>query len=148
MSSPTWGTPTAGSTTRPDPVRSRSGRVLAPVCQRPAAHRRHTAMTEKIPPPSGQATVVLDIGPGVGALILHTPAELDGLEIEISRSDIPDAVRTHSQVRERRTGASVRYAAVYPDLAAGEYTLWRDEVTPLAEVSISGGAITNCQWPA
>jgi hypothetical protein len=105
-------------------------------------------MTEKIPPPSGLGTVVLDIGPGIGALILHTPAELDGLEIEISRSDIPDAVRTHSQVRERRTGASVRYAAVYPDLAAGDYTLWRDEVTPLAEVSISGGAITNCRWPA
>ncbi|MGH3160093.1 MAG: hypothetical protein ACRDNF_26455 [Streptosporangiaceae bacterium] len=105
-------------------------------------------MTEKIPPPSGLGTVVLDIGPGIGALILHTPAELDGREIEISRSDVPSAVRTHSQVRERRTGASVRYAAVYPDLAAGDYTLWRDELTPLTEVSIAGGAITTCRWPA
>jgi hypothetical protein len=104
-------------------------------------------MTEKIPPPSGLGTVVLNLGPGIGALVLHTPADLDGREIEISRSDVPSPVRTHSQVRERRTGASVRYAAVYPDLAAGDYTLWRDEATPLAEISIASGAITSYRWP-
>jgi hypothetical protein len=104
-------------------------------------------MTETIPPPSGHGTVVLDIGAGTGALILHTPATLDGHEIEISR-DVPGAVRTHSQVRERRTGRAVRYAAVYPALPAGEYTIWRDAATPLTTVTISGGGITSCHWAA
>jgi hypothetical protein len=104
-------------------------------------------MTEKTLPPSGHGTVVLDIGADTGALVLHTPAELDGREIEISRTGVPGAVRTHSQVRERRTGVSVRYAAVYPDLAAGDYTIWRDAVTPLTEITIAGGRITTCHWP-
>lgn len=105
-------------------------------------------MTEIIPGPSGSGTVLLDLGADTGALILHTPADLDGLEIEISRSDAPDVARTHSQVRERRSGASVSYAAVYPDLPAGEYTIWRDPTTPAATATITGGRITGCQWPA
>ena len=105
-------------------------------------------MTEKTLPPSGLGTVVLDLGASIGALVLHTPAELDQREIEISRIDVPGAARTHSQVRERRTGVSVRYAAVYPELAAGDYTIWRDEVTPLTQITIAGGRITTCHWPA
>ena len=37
--------------------------------------------------PSGPGTVVLDLGAGVGALVLYTPPDLDGREIEISRDD-------------------------------------------------------------
>jgi hypothetical protein len=103
-------------------------------------------MTEIIPAPSGHGTVVLDIGAGTGALVLHTPAGLDGQEIEISRN-VPAAVRTHSQVRERRTGHSIRYAAVYPGLPAGEYTVWRDAATALAQVTIAEGSVTECRWP-
>ena len=36
--------------------------------------------------PSGPGTVVMELGAGVGALILYTPAGLDGEEIEISRA--------------------------------------------------------------
>ena len=46
-------------------------------------------MTETIPAPSGTGTVLLDIGADTGALILHAPAELNGVEIEIS----PNGVR-------------------------------------------------------
>ncbi len=56
-------------------------------------------MTEPVLGPSGSGSVVLNVGPGVGALVLHTGADLDGHEIEISRHDIPAARRTHSQVR-------------------------------------------------
>jgi 16S rRNA A1518/A1519 N6-dimethyltransferase RsmA/KsgA/DIM1 with predicted DNA glycosylase/AP lyase activity len=45
-------------------------------------------MTEVLHGPTGPGTVVLEIGPGVGALILHTPAELNGHEIEISPTGI------------------------------------------------------------
>ncbi len=104
-------------------------------------------MTESVPGPSHSGSVVLNVGPGVGALVLHTPAGLDGREIEISPLGNPDARRTHSQVRERRTGGGVQYAAVYPDLAAGDYTVWRDASTQAGQVTIDGGAVTTYHWP-
>jgi hypothetical protein len=51
-------------------------------------------------------------------------------------------------VRERRTGAGPRYAAVYPSLPAGDYTIWQDAVTPTVTVTIDGGQVTRCCWPA
>jgi hypothetical protein len=106
-------------------------------------------MAETIPGPSGPGTVVLNVGGGMGALVLNTPAELDGAEIEISRHDAPPgARRTHSQVRRREVGGRVLYAAVYPDLAAGDYTLWRDAVTPAGDLTISGTEVTTFTWPA
>ena len=105
-------------------------------------------MTESVPGPSHSGSVVLNVGPGVGALVLHTPAGLDGREIEISPFGRPDARRTHSQVRERRTGGGVQYAAVYPDLAAGPYTVWADEQSAAGRVVIAGGRVTNWSWPA
>jgi hypothetical protein len=105
-------------------------------------------MAETIPGPSGPGTVVLNVGGGMGALVLNTPAELDGAEIEISRHGAPPtARRTHSQVRRREVGGRVLYAAVYPDLPAGEYTLWRDTVTPAGDLTISGTEVTAFTWP-
>jgi len=40
----------------------------------------------------------------------------------------------------------VQYAAVYPDLAAGDYTIWRDATTVLGVVTIEGGHVTSYQW--
>ena len=40
---------------------------------------------ERALPPSGHATVVLDIGDGVGALVVHTAAALAGAEIELAQ---------------------------------------------------------------
>ena len=104
-------------------------------------------MTELAAGPSGPGTVVLDLGAGIGALILYTPADLDGEEIEISRDDDPGARRTHSQVRQRHMATVTRYAAVYPGLQAGPYTIWRDEHSPAAAVTIIGGRVTSCHWP-
>ena len=73
-------------------------------------------------------------------------ADLDRREIEISSHASPAAPRTHSQVRERRTAGRVQYAAVYPDLAAGDYTIWRDATTVLGAVTIEGGHVTSYQW--
>jgi hypothetical protein len=105
-------------------------------------------MTESVPSPSRSGSVVLNLGPGVGALVLHAPAGLDGREIEISPDSAPaGARRTHSQVRERRTGSIVQYAAVYPELAAGPYVLWRDDSTPVTTVTITGGEVAEYHWP-
>jgi hypothetical protein len=104
-------------------------------------------MTETVAGPTGPGTVVLELGADVGALVLFTPAELDGWEIEISR-DAPGAKRTHSQVRPRPMATVTKYAAVYPELAAGTYTIWADEQRPAGSVVITGGRVTNWSWPA
>ena len=102
---------------------------------------------ESVPGPSSAGSVVLDLGPGIGALILDAPAELAGREIEISPArGGASARRTHSLVRERRTGAGLRYAAVYPGLTAGDYTIWQDAVTPAAMITVHSGQVTRYQW--
>jgi hypothetical protein len=99
--------------------------------------------------PSSAGSVILDLGGGTGALILDTPAELAGREIEISPArGGASARRTHSLVRERRTGAGTHYAAVYPGLAVGDYTIWQDAVTPAATITVDGGQVTRCHWPS
>jgi hypothetical protein len=100
--------------------------------------------------PSTSGSVVLELGLGVGALVLFTPPELDGAEIEISAVTQPasePAKRTHSQVRRRLTPGGTKFAAVYPELAAGGYTIWRDESTPVITVTIDGGQVTTARWP-
>jgi hypothetical protein len=96
--------------------------------------------------PSFSGSVVLELGQGVGALLLHAPAELDGAEIEISRTDEPGP-RTHSQVRPRHTANGTKYAAVYPGLAAGQYVLWRDASSKALDFTIEGGQVTVTRWP-
>lgn len=104
-------------------------------------------MTEASPGPSGSGSVVLELGPGVGALVLHVPPELDGREIEISPDSSPAGRRTHSQVRPRHTAAGTRHAAVYPGLTAGDYTIWRDDGTAACAVAVLGGQVTTAWWP-
>ncbi len=104
-------------------------------------------MAEHAAGPTGPGTVIMELGADTGALILYTPAGLDGAEIEISRHGDPAARRTHSRVRQRPVADVTRYAAVYSSLRAGEYTIWRDEDHPAATVTIAGGKITSCRWP-
>jgi hypothetical protein len=104
-------------------------------------------MPEPAPGPSSSGSVVLDLGAGIGALVLYTPPEMDGHEIEVSPLGGAPVHRTHSQVRLRKTRDQTHYAAVYPQLAAGDYAIWRDDVTPAATVTIAGGQVTATWWP-
>ena len=97
--------------------------------------------------PSGQGTVVLNIGAGIGALVIHTPGRLHGHEIEVSPVD-DAAHRTHAAVRARYVGGGVIWSVVIDSLPAGRYTVWRDPVTPLAEVDVPSGGVAEFQWPA
>lgn len=104
------------------------------------AHHHHTL------DPSGQGTVVLNIGAGVGALVVHTPGSLHGHEIEVS--PVEDATRrTHAAVRARYVRDGVLFSMVIDNLAEGRYTVWRDPVTPVAEVQVAGGTVTEYNWP-
>ena len=126
-------------------------------------------MAEPVLGPSSAGSVVLELGDAVGVLVLEASVELNGREIEISPVDgIHDhdhhhdhahdhardgahgdalAHRTHSMVRERGTAAGKSYAAVYPGLAVGAYTVWRDHETPAGTVTIDGGRVTRYRWP-
>jgi hypothetical protein len=102
-------------------------------------------MAEHRAGPSGPGSVVLELGEGVGALILQAPPDLHGHEIEISPA--AGGPRTHSLVRERRTVTTTVYAAVYPALAEGDYVVWRADGIPAGRVSIRGGQATRFRWP-
>jgi hypothetical protein len=43
--------------------------------------------------------------------------------------------------------AATTYAAVYPGLQAGQYTIWRDEHTPAVTATITGGQVTSRRLP-
>ena len=85
--------------------------------------------------------VMLDVGPGVGALVLHTGAGLHGMEIEISPTGRDDE-RSHKQVHERPVAGRPLYGAVFDSLPEGEYTLWLDD-RPLRRVAVAGAAVTD-----
>ena len=86
--------------------------------------------------------VMLDLGPGVGALVLHTDRELHGMEIEISPAGRDDE-RGHKQVHERPVAGRPLYGAVFENLSAGDYTLWLDDQPLRRHVTVAGAAVTD-----
>ena len=91
--------------------------------------------------------VVLEIGPGLGALIVHTDAAMHGVEIEISPAE-DDTRRSHKQVLERSLGGRSAHTALFDQLAPGRYTLWTDGVARVRDVEVGSEQIAQLQWPA
>ena len=89
--------------------------------------------------------VALDIGGEIGALIVHTDAELHGVEIEISRTG-EDHNRSHKQVLERTMSDHPAFTAVFDGLREGRYTLWVDDQPRAREVEVSGASIAELDW--
>jgi hypothetical protein len=89
--------------------------------------------------PSGDGTVVVDIGDDVGALVLYTTAAQHGSEIDIERVD--SGQRSHVAVRRRHLSTGTAYAAVYPALAAGDYRLHLPAGP--RPVTITGGTVNE-----
>ena len=96
--------------------------------------------------PSGQGTVVLNIGAGIGAAVIHTPRTLNGHEIHVSPVG-DSAARTHAAVRPRYVRGGVCWSVVIDGLPAGRYVVWQDDTTPLDEIDVVGGSVTEFQWP-
>jgi hypothetical protein len=86
--------------------------------------------------------LLLDIGAGTGALIIHACQDRDQDEIEISPAGTSGA-RVHNVVRARHAPAGTRYAAVFPALQAGDYVVWRDAATEAGTVTIAGGHVAT-----
>jgi hypothetical protein len=75
--------------------------------------------------------------------MLRTPPAFNGLEIDLDPDD-ESAPHTHSAVRERRLVGGVSYAAVYPSLKAGFYTVRGTG----QRIAILGGRVTEVDYDA
>jgi len=88
--------------------------------------------------------VMVDVGPGAGALVVYTGDELHGQEIEISPLS-SDMQRTHTDVLRRKTASGYVSAAVFGSLAEGDYRVWHGSRQP-AEVRITSSNVTELDW--
>jgi hypothetical protein len=89
--------------------------------------------------------VILDIGQDIGALIVHTGADMHGVEVEISATG-EDEQRSHKDVLEREINGRPAFTAVFDKVREGSYTLWVEDVARAREVFIAGGAISELDW--
>jgi hypothetical protein len=89
--------------------------------------------------------VVLDIGDGVGALVVHTDRHMHGTEVEISPAG-DDRDRSHKDVLERSLDGQPAFTAVFDALRAGTYTLWSGNQARTRAVEIRAGAVTLLDW--
>jgi hypothetical protein len=104
-------------------------------------HTREPALT-----PSRQGTVVLDIGDGIGALVVHTSKALCGVEIEIARRGETTQL-VHTEVRERVLPEGSVFAGVFVALDEGDYTLLDADGTGPRDVSVHSGRVTEISLP-
>lgn len=95
--------------------------------------------------PSHDGSVVLDVGGDTGAVVLHTPVELDGVEIDIIGLGA-GTQSTHSLVRPRVLPGGTRYAAVYPGLPQGAYRIPATAGFASLDVQVRGGEVAEVDW--
>jgi hypothetical protein len=100
----------------------------------------HTHAPEQVP--DNTENLILDIGADTGALIIHAAIDRDQAEVEISPAGREQA-RTHNIVRRREAVSGAVYAAVFPALTAGDYTVWRDATTPAGTIAVQGGHVAS-----
>jgi hypothetical protein len=95
------------------------------------------------------AAVVLDIGPGFGALLIRTPASLEGHEIEI-RPAGREWRGVHTAVRARLLPAGTEFAALFGSLPEGGYELrvrGGESERPALSAAVSAASVTDASWP-
>ncbi len=92
-------------------------------------------------------SVILDIGGEMGALIVHTDADMHGVEVEISATGHDDQ-RTHKDVLEREINGRAAFTAVFDKIRDGSYTLWVDGLARTRGVIVTGGAVCELDWTA
>ncbi len=113
----------------------------------------HAYGTEALPPPSGQGSVMIDVGGSRGALIVFTSESMLGVEIELRQRGRAWA-GTHTAVRRRDLRDAVAFAGVFGSIPEGQYELrvLGADGGPTGdgaelEAVVVGGEITQIQWP-
>jgi hypothetical protein len=96
-------------------------------------------------PTSPSRAVIVDVGEHTGALVLTAPAEREGLEVEIHPASDP-SLRTHVWVLPRAGRDGTVYAAVFPSLPAGDYTVLEPNGSVATTVAVPPNQVTNATW--
>ncbi len=113
-------------------------------------HRHgHTHIPEDRPGPSDAGSVVLDIGPGMGAAVITTPEHMNDLEIEY-RAAGDQWNEKHMAVRERQGGRELQYAAIFGPLPQGMYEFrvrGNERREPQLAVAVVEASVTSASWP-
>lgn len=109
------------------------------------AHQSRTRTSEHYSARPHPEFVVLELGEGLGALIIHTDPAMHGVEIEISPAGEDDR-RSHKEVLERRAGERPAFTAVFDGLPAGRYTLWVHGDRRATDVEIIAGTVSDLHW--
>jgi len=115
---------------------------------RPHGHD-HPHAPERRPGPSGAGTVVLDIGPGVGAAVVRMPGHMHGLEIEYRAAGDPWRGK-HMAVRERQGAGVTQYAAIFGPLPIGVYEFRvrsSEGAEPDLVVTVAEASVASASWP-
>ncbi len=124
----------------------------APGEPHPHGHRHpHPHPVEAHNAGAGQGPVLVDVGGDAGALILLATPDMQHVEIEVSPAG-RDGDRTHVAVLARPAGGAQVYAAVYPSLTAGAWTVWHPDPgrsdEPVMQVQVPAGSVAQVQWPS
>lgn len=119
-------------------------------------------------PWAGQGAVLLDIGDGVGAVVVTCPPGWAGAEIEVEGLDGqavphghgPDHGHDHPHDHPHEHGhrphvavvprpapdGTLVHSAVFPALPAGRFRLTEPESGTSAEVTVRDGHVTELDW--
>jgi hypothetical protein len=89
--------------------------------------------------------VLVDVGEHTGALVLTAPAQREGLEVEIHPASDPSR-RTHVWVLPREGRDGTVYAAVFPSLPAGDYTVLEPDGSIATTITVPPNQVTNATW--
>ncbi|HEU5109279.1 MAG TPA: phospholipase [Micromonosporaceae bacterium] len=79
-----------------------------------------------------------------GALVIITGPEWKGRAIEISRRD--STARRQVPVLQRRGPGTPLFSAVFPELPAGPYVIWRDTAESAGTVMVAAATVTELEW--
>jgi hypothetical protein len=96
-------------------------------------------------PTSPSRAVIVDVGEHTGALVLTAPVQREGMEVEIHPASDPSR-RTHVWVLPRAGRDGTVYAAVFPSLPAGDYTVLEPDGSVATTVAVPPNQVTNATW--
>ena len=106
--------------------------------------------TEVENPFAGQGSVLLDIGEDIGAVVVVTPASMEGVEVEI-RPDIAPTGHVHHPhvaVVNRPVEGGQLPSLVFPEVREGTYGLYlKQSAVRDLTVTVAGGEVTSAEWP-
>ncbi|MHB1987767.1 MAG: hypothetical protein ACYCSF_07265 [Acidimicrobiales bacterium] len=121
------------------------GRLFRSEGNSSAAEELGSSVAEAHRPTEPGGAVCVDVDESLGALLLRSTPEREGLEVEIHPADDP-AARTHVWVLPRAVGNSVTYAALFPSLAAGPYRVLEPDGVRGSDVVVVPARVTTVDW--